>query len=413
MRKPNHHLPDDLPIPQAKPAFQQELEEALIARMKQKETKKMILALPVRNERLSVTITLIAAMLVLVLAVTLFGLMSRSPAPLNTLTAQQTTPTMIANDEIGTHPVVMTTRAVNRGEPFTADILTIVFWTNQSRPTHTFDNLEAVIGQVAIIDIPAYSPVMRDVVTESLCNEDGCPSIPIRMTAPSVIILPIEAPDPAQGRSINIYAVPSGTGMRLSDTVPENARLLAENKPILFAGTLAELEEYQRVMGLRPLNPPENMRNPDQNVVLLMASPQEIFVLADAFNDDTPLIVVPIDASNTPLIVTATPLVVLPTNTPNPEATREVLIPNDSLILNTLVTPKVGDQVNVIVALMFVDVEDTENPEVEPSVTMGHVSATARITAMDGNSVTLAVTPQEAVTFQYYVESRIPMMLIP
>ncbi|MDX1995524.1 MAG: SAF domain-containing protein [bacterium] len=62
-------------------------------------------------------------------------------------------------------PVVVSLRDIARGETFTLDMLTVVYWPIQTKPFETYPWAEALIGNVALADIPRFQPVFESQVT--------------------------------------------------------------------------------------------------------------------------------------------------------------------------------------------------------------------------------------------------------
>lgn len=530
---------DDIPIPQAKPDFQNRLEESLIARMKEKGEKKMDAVIRLKSPRFSSIMPLIAAALTLFIIISLFSLMSRPPSPLNvnpvvnlqptstpmpvvrivvaarfihrgqpieeddlmhqtwpeamtplsamtdmshivgryaltdiyrnspiqgniidtkapdggtplttegvniavaiqpivegqTITSdmvglrtwpayalppraftdlneligrkawtniyreQPITLAMVSDEAvIGVVPVVTTNRPIERGQILRRTMLTVTMWREDQVPENAVAEVSEVIGQVAINNIPAYLPVVStDIAVDR--SELNVPSI-VLPAGTRMISIPVGnralALSIQQGNRLDVYVVSSGSGIVFATQPTEDSHLLVANALVSYVG---EFPLDSQSSENAPTLPPASNEEFSPLIISLAVTPQEAVALTVAVEAGTPLIITrhPSFSLQEGDVLFNLPLT-LPDNLLNAETRLEV-----------------GDTVDIVVALLFADT-DREGQTVTPNLRIERITRGAQVAAVNNEEITLAVSPQEKVTLDYFKDSNVPMILIP
>jgi Flp pilus assembly protein CpaB len=274
-------------------------------------------------------------------------------------------PTTIPPSPIPTVNIVVAVQPIGRGQVISPDMVDFREWPEQFAPRNSIFSLEEVIGRIARTDIEREQPILTGLITRNLndLGAEGSDAAAIMPPGTRMVSIPIDM------LTSNAYAIQPG------DRVDAIISLLFVDVD----------EEFQT-------------RLPN-DIIIVSPLPDGGFQILQ-----------PVDGriETAFLAGQSVPILIGPTELPRPRLTTQMTV-QDALVVNTGLFPDDGR--------LFGNAPATPVPAPED------VQATPGTTRADGtpvptpvperpNVISLAVSPQDAVTLSYYVEARIPVTFV-
>jgi Flp pilus assembly protein CpaB len=269
--------------------------------------------------------------------------------------------TVVQPTPIPTVDIVVAVQPIGRGQLISPDMVAFRTWPEEYAPINALFSLEEVVGRIARTDIEREQPILTGLITRTLSDLGAVGSDAAAIMPPGTRMVSI----PIDMLTSNAYAIQPG------DRVDAIISLLFVDID----------EEFQTRL------------------------PNDIFIVS--INADGSFeILDPVDGriETAFLAGRSVPVLIGPTELARPRLTTQMTV-QDALVVNTGLFPDDGRLFGNAAATPVPAPEDVQ------ATPAARADGTAVPTPVPDrpNVISLAVSPQDAVTLSYYVEARIPV----
>lgn len=319
---------------------------------------------------------LIALLIIIIGAVIAFVVLPsmNNPTPNNAGTPQATrqvanndgtaAPTVVQPTPLPTVDIVVAVQPIGRGEIISPNMVEFRTWPEEYAPRNSIYSLEEVVGRIARTDIEREQPILTGLITRNLNDLGAVGSDAAAILPPGTRMVSI----PIDMLTSAAYAIQPG------DRVDAIISLLFVDID----------EEFQTRL------------------------PNDIFIVTRDLETGGIEILDPVDGriETTFLFGQSVPILIGPTEFARPRLTTQMTV-QDALVINTGLFPDDGRLFGNATAPTPVPAPDDAQPTPATARTDG--TAVPTLAPERPNVISLAVSPQDAVTLSYYVESQIPV----
>lgn len=320
---------------------------------------------------------LVALLIIIIGAVVAFlvlpSLNNNNRQPTTTGTPQATRPasnegtpqaTVVQPTPIPTVDIVVAIQPIGRGQLISPDLVAFRTWPEAYAPRNSIYSLDEVVGRIARTDIEREQPILTGLITRTLSDLGAIGSDAAAIMPPGTRMVSI----PVDMLTSNAYAIQPGDRV---DTIIS----------LLFVDID---QEFQSRL------------------------PNDIFIISPG-EDGGFEILQPVDGriETAFLAGQSVPVLIGPTEQARPRLTTQMTV-QDALVVNTGLFPDDGR--------LFGNAASTPLPAPEEvqQTPVARTDGTPVPTPLPErpNVISLAVSPQDAVTLSYYVEARIPVTFV-
>jgi Flp pilus assembly protein CpaB len=273
-------------------------------------------------------------------------------------------PTVVQPTPIPTVDIVVAVQPIGRGQIISPDLVEFRTWPEAYAPRNSIYSLEEVVGRIARTDIEREQPILTGLITRNLNDLGAVGSDAAAVMPPGTRLISI----PIDMLTSNAYAIQPG------DRVDAIISLLYVDID----------EEFQSRL------------------------PNEIFIVAP--NPDGGFeILEPVDGriETAFLAGQSVPILIGPTENTRPRLTTQMTV-QDALVVNTGLFPDDG---RLFGGGAATPVPAPEEVQATPAARTDGTPVPTPVPERP-NVISLAVSPQDAVTLSYYVEARIPVTFV-